>query len=88
MKMIIAIVWDTDDQAVVQQLVNHGYRVTRVASTGGFLRHGMVTLLIGVDSEKVQTVIDLVRDACRPPVEANQHRATVFVVNMPHFEQI
>ena len=88
MKLIIAIVRDTDDQAVIQQLINQGYRVTRVASTGGFLRRGMVTLLIGVDSEKVQAVIDLVRDACRPPTEAGLHRATVFVVSMPHFEQI
>ncbi len=88
MKMIIAIVRDSDDQSVIQQLVNQGYRVTRVASTGGFLRRGMVTLLIGVESEKVQAVIDLLRDACRPPAEGIQHRATVFVVNMPHFEQI
>jgi len=87
MKMILAIVRDTDDQTVIQELVNQGYRVTRMASTGGFLRRGNVTLLIGVESEKVDAVIDILRGCCRPP-EAGQHRATIFVVHMPHFEQI
>jgi uncharacterized protein YaaQ len=87
MKLIIAIVRDTDDGPVIQQLVAQGHRVTRVASTGGFLRRGNVTLFIGVEAEHVQPVIDLIRDNCRTP-EPGQHRATVFVVNAPHFEQV
>jgi uncharacterized protein YaaQ len=87
MKLIIAIVRDTDDSAVINQLVTNSYRVTRMASTGGFLRRGMVTLLIGVEPDKVQKVIDLIRDTCRQP-EEGQHRATVFVVDTPYFEQV
>ena len=63
------------------------YRVTRVASTGGFLRRGNVTLLIGVEPAKVQGVLDLLRETCAPP-EPGQHRATVFVVDAAHFEQV
>jgi uncharacterized protein YaaQ len=87
MKLIIAIVRDTDDSAVINQLVANNYRVTRMASTGGFLRRGMVTLLIGTESEQVQKAIDTIRDTCRPP-EIGEHRATVFVVDAPYFDQV
>ncbi len=87
MKLIITIIRDSDDGAVINQLVTHGYRVTRVASTGGFLRRGNVTLLIGVEADQVQAVIDLLQQVCCPP-EPDQHRATVFVVDAQHFEQI
>lgn len=88
MKMIITIVRDIDDGRVMDRLVTQGYRVTRVASTGGFLKRGNVTLLIGVEGEQqVQAVIDLLRETCSPP-EPNYHRATIFVVNAQHFEQV
>lgn len=86
MKLIIAIVRDVDAGPVTDQLVAHGYRVTRVASTGGFLRRGNVTLLIGVE-QHVQPVIDILRDTCSLP-EPDQHRATLFVVDASHFEQV
>ncbi|MDW8325936.1 MAG: cyclic-di-AMP receptor [Anaerolineales bacterium] len=87
MKLILAIIRDRDDANVVQQLVERGYRVTRVASTGGFLRRGNVTLLIGAEAEQVQPALDLIRAACSPP-DPGQHRATVFVLNAAHFEQV
>lgn len=87
MKLILAIVRDRDDVNVISQLVAGGHRVTRVASTGGFLRRGNVTLLIGTEEDQVQAVIDTIRDACPPP-ESGQHRATVFVLNAAHYEQV
>ena len=87
MKLIIAIVRDLDAGPVIEQLVNHGHRVTRVASTGGFLRRGNVTLLIGAEEHHVEPVIDILRDTCAPP-EPGQYRATIFVVDAPHFEQV
>jgi uncharacterized protein YaaQ len=87
-KLVITIVRDTDAGPVIEQLVSHHYRVTRVASTGGFLRRGNVTLLIGVEERDVQPVIDILRDMCGPPPEPDQYRATIFVVDAPHFEQI
>jgi uncharacterized protein YaaQ len=87
MKLILAIIRDRDDANVVQQLVERGFRVTRVASTGGFLRRGNVTLLIGTEAEQVQPALDLIRDACAPP-DPGQHRVTAFVLNAAHFEQV
>jgi len=87
MKLVIAIVQDIDAGPVIEQLITHGHRVTRVASTGGFLRRGNATLLIGTEEEHVDPVIDIFRDTCTPP-DSGQHRATIFVVDAPHFEQV
>ena len=87
MKLMIVILRDIDAEDVIYQLIQKGYRVTRMASTGGFFRRGQVTLLIGVEVEKVDAVFSLLKEPCKPG-EANYHRATVFVVDMPVFEQI
>ncbi len=87
MKLMIIIVRDTDDENIIQELVKHDYRVTRMASTGGFLRRGNVTLMVGVENEKVDAVFDLLHETCRP-VENEQHSATIFVADMPYFAQI
>jgi uncharacterized protein YaaQ len=87
MKLMIAVIRDVDDNPVLNKLVERGFRVTRVASTGGFWRKGNVTLFIGLPDEKVDEVINLFEQTCCPP-ESGAHRATIFVVDTPHFEQI
>lgn len=87
MKLMIVIVRDSEDHKVIQALVEEGYRVTRMASTGGFLRRGNVTLVMGVDSGKVDAVVAILQAVCATP-EPGQSRATIFVVDMPHFVQI
>jgi uncharacterized protein YaaQ len=86
MKLIITIIKDTDDRSVINSLVSENFRVTRMASMGGFLRQGNVTLMIGVDDDRVMQAVDLIKRACKEP-EKGQHRATIFVVNAIHFEQ-
>ena len=87
MKLVIAIIRDSDDGTVINQLVARSYRVTRVASTGGFMRRGNVTLLIGAEANQVQEVIDVLREVCSP-AEAGHGRATVFVVDAQDFIQV
>jgi uncharacterized protein YaaQ len=86
MKMIIAIVQDNDADTLTQAFTAASFRVTRVASTGGFLRSGVVTMLLGVEDTQVDTVIETVRNAL--PAKADTKRATVFVVPVDHFEQV
>ena len=86
MKMVILIVKDHDADTVTQMLTTAEYRVTRVASTGGFLRSGVVTLLLGVDDDRVNPVIDLVRTKLRS--SSGDKRATLFVVPVERYEQI
>ena len=87
MKLLFVILQDIETDNVVQSLVENKYRVTRMASTGGFMRYGNVTLMIGTEDDKVQAVIDLLHQVCCQPKDS-QHRATIFVVDMPYFEQI
>ena len=60
MKVIIAILNSDDAPIVIQNLMKEGYSVTKLSTTGGFLRAGNVTVLIGVDASKVQAVIDVI----------------------------
>ena len=87
MKMIILIVKDNDSDEVTQALTSEQYRVTRIASTGGFLRSGVVTLLLGVKDERVESALELIR-AKLPPLASGERRATLFVVPVEQFEQI
>ncbi|GAB4505416.1 MAG: cyclic di-AMP receptor DarA [Anaerolineales bacterium] len=87
MKMIIAIIKDSDADAVIQALTTAEFRVTRVASTGGFLRSGVVTLLIGVEDERVEAGIQVIQEQLRQPNQ-EKSRATLFVVPVERFEQV
>lgn len=87
MKMIILILKDNDSDAITQALTSAQYRVTRVASTGGFLRSGVVTLLLGVLDERVEAALELVRGKLQP-LPSGERRATIFVVPVERFEQV
>ena len=65
MKLIIAIVQDEDAARLVSNLMNEGYSVTKLATTGGFLRAGNTTLLLGVDEEKFQGAMDVIEKVCK-----------------------
>ena len=60
MKLIIAIVSKDDSGAVATSLNKEAYQVTKMASTGGFLRAGNVTLLIGCEADKVERAIEII----------------------------
>ncbi|GAA4706676.1 cyclic-di-AMP receptor [Brevibacillus fulvus] len=65
MKMVIAVVQDKDSARLSQMLVKKGYRATRLASTGGFLRAGNTTFLVGTTDEKIPDVIDIIQHSCK-----------------------
>jgi uncharacterized protein YaaQ len=88
MKMILAIVRDSDNEPVSQALIGAGFRVTRIASTGGFLRRGSSTLMVGVENEKVDEAIDVIRNSAAPGSEPGGKRVTLFVLPVEHFSQI
>ena len=62
MKLISAIINYDDASQVVMSLSKNGFSSTRLSTTGGFLLAGNVTLLIGVEAEKVQEVVDIIRE--------------------------
>jgi len=87
MKMVILIVKNQDADEITQALTSEKYRITRVASTGGFLRSGVVTFLIGVRDERVELALDLIRNKLTP-LPTGEKRATLFVVPVERFEQV
>ena len=62
MKLILAIINRDDAGAVTQNLTKRGFSSTKLSTTGGFLLAGNVTVLVGVDEEKVQAVIDVIKE--------------------------
>ena len=65
MKLIVAIVQDEDASRLVGQLMNNGFGVTKLATTGGFLRAGNTTLLVGVDDEKFDSAMEVIESVCK-----------------------
>lgn len=65
MKLVIAIVQDEDTNALVENLMENEYRVTKLSTTGGFLKSGNSTLLIGVEEENVENVLDIIKEQCK-----------------------
>jgi len=63
MKLLVFVTEDNSADVTVDALVDQGYRVTRLASTGGFLRKGNTTLLVGVEESAVDRAISIVRGA-------------------------
>ena len=64
-KLIIAIVQDEDASRLISHLMEDGYRVTKLATTGGFLRSGNTTLLVGVEDDKLQAALGIVEKVCK-----------------------
>ena len=89
MKMIIIIVKDSDADTLTQAFTAGNLRVTRVASTGGFMRSGVVTMLLGVEDTQVDAAIKIIHDSLPvPSTSSDKKRATLFVVPVQHFEQV
>ncbi|MBE6082086.1 MULTISPECIES: cyclic-di-AMP receptor [Tissierellales] len=65
MKLIIAIVQDQDVVTLIDELTEKNFRVTKLSSTGGFLKSGNTTLLIGVENEKTQEVLKVIEYSCK-----------------------
>ena len=65
MKLIIAIVQDEDSSRLISNLMNEGFGVTKLATTGGFLRSGNTTLLVGVDDSKFDGAMAVIEKVCK-----------------------
>lgn len=64
MKLIVAVVQDKDSNKLSAILTENNIRATKLASTGGFLRTGNTTFLVGVADEKVEETLKLIEENC------------------------
>ena len=65
MKLVLAIVQDDDALDLIEELNDKGFWVTKLATTGGFLKSGNTTLMIGVEIDKVDIVINIIEEVCK-----------------------
>lgn len=65
MKLVLAIVQDDDAMDLIEELTDKNFRVTKLATTGGFLKSGNTTLMMGVEEEAVKDVVKVIEDVCK-----------------------
>lgn len=80
MKLVLAVIQDADASGLMRTLSQHAFDVTKLASTGGFLREGNTTLMIGVDDERLPELKKLIQHTCRT-------RTRLVAANVPVGEQ-
>ncbi|WNQ11651.1 cyclic-di-AMP receptor [Paenibacillus aurantius] len=65
MKLVVAIVQDKDSNRLSNALIKAGFRATKLASTGGFLKAGNTTFMIGIEDERTQEVMQVIKANCK-----------------------
>jgi len=65
MKLVITVVHDRDKNRITESLLRNGFKFTKIGSTGGFLREGNVTLLIGVQEEELEHCLQVIGESCK-----------------------
>jgi uncharacterized protein YaaQ len=65
MKLIVAVLHDRDQKRTSEALLRAGFKFTKIASTGGFLREGNITVLIGAESDEVENVLSIINDSSK-----------------------
>ncbi|WP_442602115.1 cyclic-di-AMP receptor [Paenibacillus sp. KN14-4R] len=65
MKLLVAVVQDKDSNRLSNALIKEGIRATKLASTGGFLRAGNTTFMVGIEDERIQEVFKIIQTNCK-----------------------
>lgn len=65
MKLVIAVIHDEDSHRLTERLNQSGFMATKLASTGGFLKTGNTTIFVGVEKEKIEEVLDIIKKECK-----------------------
>lgn len=78
--MIIAIVQNQDSKKLSSKFIGENVPATKLSSTGGFLRAGNTTFLIGVPDKRVQSVLDIIHETCSTRKQT--------IVNPPSYDEL
>lgn len=65
MKLVITVIHDRDKNRIAEALLRNNFKFTKLASTGGFLRDGNVTFLIGVEAKRLDELVNVISDSCK-----------------------
>ncbi len=64
MKLILAIVQDKDANRLIDSLSKNKFKTTKLASSGGFLKEGNTTLMVGCEDNYVDQALEIIKDNC------------------------
>lgn len=70
MKLIVAIVQDEDKKKLNQAFIKNGVRATQLSSSGGFMRAGNCTFLVGIENSKVDAVLDIIKEVSSTRIQS------------------
>lgn len=62
MKLLLAIVQDKDSNRLSSEFIKTNIRATKLSSTGGFLRAGNTTFIVGIEDERVEEVLQVIKE--------------------------
>ncbi|WNS75529.1 cyclic-di-AMP receptor [Bacillus sp. DTU_2020_1000418_1_SI_GHA_SEK_038] len=65
MKLILAVIQDQDSNKLMNALVDNNFRATKLASTGGFLKSGNTTFMIGTEDIRVDRALQIIKENCK-----------------------
>ena len=65
MQLVMAIIHDEDAYSIMDLLGEQGFSVTKLASTGGFLRAGNTTLICGVPEGRIDELMEIIGQKCK-----------------------
>ncbi|OAS85746.1 MULTISPECIES: cyclic-di-AMP receptor [Metabacillus] len=65
MKLVIVVVQDQDSNKLLNALMEHNFRVTKLSSSGGFLKSGNTTFMIGTEDIRVDKALQIIKDNCK-----------------------
>lgn len=90
MKMILAIMPTDLSEQVSKVLLDSQYRVTKFASTAGFFAGGTTTLMVGLDADKVESGLALIREQipASEEISSAHARVTIYVLNVIDFDRV
>lgn len=89
MKLIVVIMEDDLSHILSKELLENKISSTKLSSTGGFLKKGNTTTLIGTDVEKEQSILDLIKKVCdENDIESdNESKANIFIMDLEDFKK-
>ena len=64
MKLVFAIIHNDDSADLTDALMDNGFYMTKLNSTGAFLGTGNVTLMIGTETDRVDELMDIIKEHC------------------------
>ncbi|MBE6082087.1 MULTISPECIES: cyclic-di-AMP receptor [Tissierellales] len=94
MKLIIVIIHNEDENRLIKELIKNRYQATKLSSTGGFLKSGNTTLLVGAEDEKVEEIVDIIKSVCRKETKNKENRkdeqggTNIFIMNVDKFRKM